>query len=83
MRPLLLLPLLAACAPGGALPGPDACGASGYRGLVGQPLAAVTLPAALNDRVIRPGTPVTMDYDPTRLNLRLDAEGVIVAVDCG
>jgi hypothetical protein len=62
---------------------PDACGAERYGSLIGTPVAAVTLPADLDFRIIGPDDVVTMDYDPTRLNLRTDAGGTIVAVDCG
>ncbi|GIT92753.1 hypothetical protein JANAI62_30100 [Jannaschia pagri] len=62
---------------------PDACGASEYASLVGANIAAVSLPAEVNDRVIGPDTIVTQDYVPTRLNIRTDAQGVILALDCG
>ena len=39
-------------------------------------LAAMTLPAGT--RVIEPGTKVTRDYRPDRLNIEIDAAGVIV-----
>ena len=61
----------------------DTCGASDYQSLVGANIAAVTLPADLNDRLIRPGDMVTMDFDPTRINFRLDGRGHIIAIDCG
>ncbi|MHA7876486.1 I78 family peptidase inhibitor [Roseivivax sp.] len=64
-------------------PDADSCGAEGYRALVGSPLAAVTLPADLDARIIRPGDMVTMDYSESRLNIALDAEGVITRVYCG
>ena len=84
-----MIPLLAGCSlpftgGGAAAPDPtDPCGAKGYSSLLGSPLAAVTLPADLNDRVIRPGEAVTLDYDPTRLNLELDANGIIIGLSCG
>ena len=62
---------------------PDACGASGYQSLIGANIAAVSLPADLNDRIIRPGDVVTMDYNVNRINFRLDDTGRIIAIDCG
>ncbi|MBM2575451.1 hypothetical protein JQC91_03965 [Jannaschia sp. Os4] len=78
---LLAMPLaaVAACAP----KADDPCGAVAYAGLVGSPLAAVTLPAGLNDRVVGPDTAVTMDLDPTRLNIEVDASGTITGLSCG
>ena len=87
MRALLLLPLMAACAPvapdpaGG--PATDACGASGYRSLIGSNIGAVTLPASLNHRVIGPGDVVTMDFVAERLNLWVSGSGEIERVTCG
>jgi hypothetical protein len=94
MRPLITLPLLclslAACIPMGLTPAPTpladlgACGGNPLHVLVGQP--ATTLPdkggwTAL--RVIKPGMMVTMDYSATRLNVRVDGAGRILALDCG
>ena len=81
--------LLAGCsgtspsAGGDAVDPTDPCGAKGYSSLLGAPLAAVTLPADLNDRVIQPGTAATTDFDPSRLNLELDANGTIIGLSCG
>ena len=61
----------------------DACGADEYGGLVGQPLAAVTLPADLDARIIGPDTAVTMDHRPDRLNIAVDGSGIIETVYCG
>lgn len=83
----LILPLvalvLAACAPP-ADPGPDACGAAGLQGLIGQPesvLAATTFAGPI--RIIRPGDAVTEDYSASRTNVMLDAQGRITAITCG
>lgn len=60
------------------------CGAAGLQGLVGQHrsvLATMTFPAQV--RVIEPGTTVTMEYSPNRLNIETDASGRIVRVYCG
>ena len=77
--------LLAGCqaAEGPPPGGDDPCGARQYRSLVGAPVAAVTLPTGLDLRIVGPDDAVTMDYVETRLNLRTDAEGVILAVTCG
>lgn len=66
------------------LPDGDACGAAGLQGFVGQDeaiLAATTFVAPV--RIIRPGTAVTMDFSPGRLNIELDARGKITRVYCG
>jgi hypothetical protein len=65
-------------------PGPNACGAAGMQGLIGQDddvLAAMTLPQGT--RFIYPGTPVTEDYSPSRLNIDIDQSGRITGVWCG
>ncbi|MBB5516792.1 hypothetical protein FHS89_002834 [Rubricella aquisinus] len=61
----------------------SACGAADYAGLIGSNIAAVTLPATLNTRIIGPGMAVTMDYVPTRLNIETDGNGVIIRLYCG
>jgi hypothetical protein len=60
----------------------DTCGASGYRAMVGSNVAAITLPAGLNHRIIAPNTPVTMDFNAERINFLTDANGVITSVEC-
>jgi hypothetical protein len=60
----------------------DTCGASGYASLVGSNVAAITIPAGLNHRIIAPDTPVTMDFNAERINFLTDANGVITSVEC-
>ena len=86
MRTLLLT--AAACAapalPAAPPPSPDdPCGADAYAGLVGANVAAITLPADLNARIVGPDTIVTMDHRPERLNIQTDADGTIIALRCG
>ncbi|WP_284164924.1 I78 family peptidase inhibitor [Frigidibacter sp. SD6-1] len=60
------------------------CGADGLQHLVGQPesaLAAMTFPAGT--RFLKPGMAVTMDFSATRLNIAIDGDGLIRAVECG
>lgn len=84
--PLALPLVLAACdmAPAPVPePAPDECGASGLQHLVGQPasvLAAMTFPEGT--RIIEPGTAVTMDYRPDRLNITIGEDGNIAVVNC-
>ena len=83
MRPVLVTCLvLAACGP--IPPEPrNACGAFGYQSLVGQPLAAVTLPAELGTRIVGPDTAVTLDHRAQRLTIEVDGSGRITEVRCG
>jgi hypothetical protein len=82
---ILAVLLVAGCQTGGEMEDGtgDACGAERYRSLIGTNVAAVTLPAELDFRVIGPGEAVTMDFVETRLNLRTDADGTILEVYCG
>ena len=69
----------------------DACGASSLsRSLVGQPrrlaeqvqfLLPSGQPATV--RVLGPNDAATMDYNPERANVRVDAAGTVTSVDCG
>ncbi|MFM7445134.1 MAG: I78 family peptidase inhibitor [Tabrizicola sp.] len=78
---LLLVLALAACV---ARPEQNACGAVGMQDLVGREddaLAAMTFPAGTC--LLYPGTPVTEDYRPDRLNIDIDQSGAITGVWCG
>jgi hypothetical protein len=62
----------------------DACGAGELQHFVGQSLAAFDaklVKAPL--RVIYPDSPVTMDYNPERLNVMVSKFGVIESLTCG
>lgn len=61
----------------------DACGAEGYRGLIGQPrtiLDGMTFP--LGARVIGPDMAVTADFRADRLNIEYGRTGLIERVSC-
>lgn len=60
----------------------DTCGAAQYRAMIGSNIAAVTFPADSGIRIIQPDTPVTMDFRADRLNVLVDANGVITALEC-
>ena len=86
--PLLFAALtLVACAP--ASDGPNrvpltgTCDAAGYSAMVGLNIAAVTLPADLEQRVIYPGQAVTMDFRPNRMNIEVSETGTIRRIYCG
>lgn len=60
----------------------DTCNAAAYQNLIGQD-AVVDLALPEPKRTYRLGDPVTMDYHPARLNIKLDQTDTIVAIDCG
>ena len=84
--PGLFMLALAACEP---VPTPitdtGECGADEMGALVGTPLAAVTLPADPNRpiRTLGPNDIMTMDFNPTRLNIFTDENGIITRLSCG
>lgn len=60
------------------------CEAAPYQQWVGKDsasLAGMDTPYTL--RIIRPNQPVTMDFNPSRLNVETDSKGLITAVRCG
>jgi hypothetical protein len=61
---------------------PDTCNAAAHQGLVGQD-AASSLALPEPKRLYGPNDAVTMDYNPARLNVQLDAVDNIVAITCG
>jgi len=79
---------LAACAPVDPPPvddGPDQCAASRYQSLIGKHRSQIpTPPAGANWRITCTNCPVTMDYNPSRLNIFYDERTEIVeVVKCG
>ena len=87
---LITAATLAACGPQpgggeaarGSADGPDTCNAASYAGMIGQD-AVVALSIPEPKRQYRLGDPVTMDANPNRTNIVLDAEGKIAKVTCG
>ncbi len=65
------------------------CNADPAQTLVGQTYSsnleqqARTLSGSRTVRTLRPGQVITMEYDPERINLRLDKDDVIVTIGCG
>ncbi|MHA6719306.1 I78 family peptidase inhibitor [Sphingomonas sp. RS6] len=89
---LLAAPVaLAGCAPKTAQPLPPGiqCNANPVLALKGKPRSAATEAEALQRsgakrvRWIEPGSAVTMDFRPDRLNLSLDETGTITDARCG
>ncbi|TDK23834.1 Elastase inhibitor AFLEI Flags: Precursor [Luteimonas aestuarii] len=70
-------------------PAMGTCNADAVQSLVGQASSdAVTEQARIDSgaasvRVLSPGDAATMDYREDRLNIMLDADGVIESVRCG
>lgn len=73
----------------GAGMAPAQCHAAGAQSLLGQPFQeqlldqALAGSGALRARVIHPGQAVTLELDPLRLNIELDAQGRIHRLRCG
>ena len=80
---------LAACAPPPqttTIIVPDAastCVATDYEQYVGQRSPAISLPAGTVYRHYRTGDPVTMDFNPNRINFEYNRSGTLVKVSCG
>ena len=97
MKPMLsaaiFVPLLAAaCVPESPTPDAvaepppvanDTCGANGYLPLIGQTTPNISVPANKAYRSYRTGDPVTMDFNPERLNFEHAKTGKLVRVSCG
>lgn len=76
--------VLMACRPVPPPPVADNCGAAGLQALVGQDrslLSARTFPSGT--RILEPGMPVTMDYNPARLDILIGRSDRIERVSCG
>ena len=62
----------------------SSCHAVGLDGLIGEPLRLLLNHGRWSTlRVIQPGMMITMDYSATRLNVRVDGNGTILALNCG
>lgn len=60
----------------------DTCGAAQYRSMIGTNIAAVSFPADSGIRIIQPDTMVTQDFSAQRLNVIVDASGIITSLEC-
>ena len=73
---------LAACQPEDVMaPVDDLCGAAALQALIGSAAGDHGFPDGT--RIIPPGTAVTMDHRPGRLNVETDGGGVITRIYCG
>ncbi|MEJ6396834.1 I78 family peptidase inhibitor [Yoonia sp. 208BN28-4] len=62
----------------------DTCDAEQYAVLIGQDATALERILILREvRVIRPGSIVTQDYKPERLNFDVGTAGTITSLSCG
>ena len=62
----------------------DTCGSTTRQTLVGVPAAQInesSLPPGT--RILHPNTATTMDFRAERLNIRVNAEGIVESVSCG
>lgn len=62
----------------------DTCGANLFAELIGKPVDGPGVPGDSRlVRHIRPNSSVTMDYIAQRMNIEIDAQGVIRKINCG
>jgi hypothetical protein len=62
----------------------DTCGASPYGYLIGQDATALERVLILRQvRIIRPGTAITEDLRPERINFTIGADETIRTITCG
>jgi hypothetical protein len=72
-RPSVILPELS-----------DTCGSADFAGYIGQNFTELsTAPVSVDMRVIRPGKKVNGFISPSRLNVQIDANGVVRRLYCG
>jgi putative hemolysin len=65
-------------------PAEDACNKAAYAAIIGTTEKDPSVPAAgPNVRRIHPGDQVTMDFRADRLNIDIDAKGIITSLRCG
>ncbi|WP_342078042.1 I78 family peptidase inhibitor [Yoonia sp. SS1-5] len=89
MRRILILLMLAACAPATEIPGsapelPDTCGAARFAELIGQDATALERVLIMRMvRVIRPGDAVTQDFRPERINFQIGPDEKVSDITCG
>jgi len=62
---------------------PDMCGADERQDLLGQPLDLHRADMPEGSRFIEPGSIITQDYRPQRLNVNVDDKGSISRIWCG
>ncbi len=70
--------------PPGLVDGEDTCGREALAPLVGAPVAEMlALGGWQTLRIIHPGDFVTQDFSPTRLNVDVDGNDLILRLSCG
>lgn len=80
----LMIGALAGClGPDETVSDADDCGAAEMQALLGTPIAAQNFSGHAAVRILPPGSMVTMDYRPDRLNIEHDASGAITRIACG
>lgn len=80
---LVILSLLAVAGCENASIGTKTCPAADLQHLIGAPQGALDPVGYDPTRIAGPDDVVTMDYNPERLDVRVDAGGRIVSITCG
>jgi hypothetical protein len=65
-------------------PSGDTCRSAQHAALIGQSEAAIGAAGVTEPyRVLKPGSVVTQDYSPARLNIHMNTAGTITRLTCG
>lgn len=84
MRLVTFVALLALTGCGVVGSGPDTCGLSAVEPFKGRDLPEGAFEGRTEPvRILLPGSVMTMDFVPQRLNVRLDSEGRVLRSYCG
>lgn len=59
------------------------CKGDAFSDAIGKPVSDIQAQLPDSTRVVGPDSLVTQDYRPTRLNVAIDADGLITRVSCG
>lgn len=70
-------------APNEAQAGPGTCSKAEFASLVGTPINSAELPLTQTYRVIFPDSVVTTDFIEDRLEVIVDANGIVTELRCG
>ncbi|EPX79642.1 I78 family peptidase inhibitor [Salipiger mucosus] len=64
-------------------PAQTACQPERFEQYIGQPADTIEVPEGTPYRVTAPGTVITMEHLPQRVNFQTDEDGIVLRITCG